>query len=150
MPTGHKHHGGVCPFSGRSISKLPRSPSHVSQTRYFPFWPHGSELFTLPMTACPPSFTWTCSTRTNCCPPLRRRRARTIQDVQRGHVWQGDCAAISIISLASYGYFLCASVISIEEPFPPKVCPAATPAPDEGEDSNCAIPSTKCPFPIGP
>src|SRR5580700_2349173 len=72
------------------------------------------------MTACPPSFTWTCSTRTNCCPPLRRRRARTIQDVQRGHVWQGDCAAISIISLASYGYFLCASVISIEDPFLPR------------------------------
>jgi len=29
---------------------------------------------TLPMTACPPSFTWTCSTRTTCCPPVRSRR----------------------------------------------------------------------------
>jgi prophage maintenance system killer protein len=26
------------------------------------------------MTACPPSFTWTCSTRTYCWPPFRRRR----------------------------------------------------------------------------
>ena len=31
-------------------------------------------FFTLPMTACPPSFTCTCSTRTSCCPPLRKRR----------------------------------------------------------------------------
>lgn len=33
--------------------------------------------FTLPMT-CPPSFTWTCSTRTVCCPPVRRRRRTSV------------------------------------------------------------------------
>ena len=31
-------------------------------------------FFTLPMTACPPPFTWICSMRISCCPPLHKRR----------------------------------------------------------------------------
>jgi hypothetical protein len=30
------------------------------------------------LSPCPPSFTWTCWTRTNCCPPLRSRRRTTM------------------------------------------------------------------------
>jgi hypothetical protein len=33
--------------------------------------------FTFPMTACPPSLTWTCSTRTNCEPPFPKGAARS-------------------------------------------------------------------------
>ena len=66
-----------------------------------------------------------------------------------GDVWQGDCAAISIIFICFLRIFPLRKRYSIEEPFPPKVCPPATLAPDEGEDSNCAVPSTRCPFPIG-
>jgi hypothetical protein len=49
----------------RSASELDFHRSHLVEAV--------SGFFTLPMTACPPSFTWTCSTRTYCCPPLRKR-----------------------------------------------------------------------------
>jgi hypothetical protein len=46
-----------------------------------------SGFLTLPIMACPPSFTCTCSTRTNCCPPWRRRtslnRGRSASPVAR-------------------------------------------------------------------
>ena len=37
--------------------------------------PKAPSFFTLPMTDCPPSFTWKCSTRTNCKKPNAHRRA---------------------------------------------------------------------------
>jgi hypothetical protein len=58
-------------FQDSSRRQDPCSPSFdgtpLASTR-------SSLVRTLPMTACPPSLTWTCSTRTYWSPPCRRRR----------------------------------------------------------------------------
>jgi hypothetical protein len=53
-------------------------PSRSSASGSIDTSPAEPGVITLPMAACPPSFTCTCSTRTSCCPPVRRRRRTSI------------------------------------------------------------------------
>jgi hypothetical protein len=46
----------------------------LTGSEFLPSVEAASETITLPMAAWPPSFMCTCSTRTSCCPPVRRRR----------------------------------------------------------------------------
>jgi hypothetical protein len=59
------HHAEQCPASSDLSARVDVQIDRL---------PHRSAFLMLPMTACPPSLTWTCSTRTNWCPPCRKRR----------------------------------------------------------------------------